>query len=93
MDDRTDARMRELERDVNLRLTETARDIARIDGVYEERTRNLEQSDRDMREDFIRVEGKLDQLAEKVTRAGVYISLGAALGAALLSAAIRLLFG
>lgn len=93
MDDRTDARMRELERDVNLRLTETARDIARIDGVYEERTRNLEQSDRDMREDFIRVEGKLDQLAEKITRAGTAIAIGAAVGATLLSAAIRLLFG
>lgn len=81
---------------------EQALQIARLEGTYEERTRNLEQADREMRKDFVRVEDKLDAMAErvstrlddlstKVTRAGTAIAVGAAIGAAALSYMVRLI--
>jgi hypothetical protein len=99
-------RQREHERDSNRQFQEHAKHIARIEGIYEERTRNLADSDSELRAEIAamgdrvekveaRLTAKLDavadglyELSRSVVKQGVYIGIGAAVGASLLSVVI-----
>lgn len=100
-------RQRQFEKEANDRFHEHGKHISRIEGIMEERTRNLRDANTELRQEVAamgdkiekveqRLTGKIEGLASSVAnlsnsvvKQGVYIGLGAAVGAAVFSVLLQ----
>lgn len=100
-------RQREFEKQANDRFHEHGKHISRIEGIMEERTRNLRDANVELRQEVAAMGDKIEKVEERLTgkieglgvtvsnlstsvvRQGVYIGLGAAVGAAIFSVLLQ----
>lgn len=100
-------RQREFEKQANDRFHEHGKHISRIEGIMEERTRNLREANAELRDEVRAMGDKIEKVEERLTgkidglgvtvgnlstsivRQGVYIGIGAALGAGIFTAVLR----
>lgn len=100
-------RQRQFEKEANDRFHEHGKHISRIEGIMEERTRNLRDANVELRQEVAAMGDKIEKVEERlsgkieglvgtvsnlsasVVKQGVYIGLGAAIGAALFSVLLQ----
>lgn len=100
-------RQRQFEKEANDRFHEHGKHISRIEGIMEERTRNLRDANVELRQEISAMGHKIEKVEERLTgkiegltgtvgnlstsvvRQGVYIGIGAALGASIFSVLMR----
>lgn len=60
-------RQREFEKDANQRFLEQGKQISRIDGIFEERTRALSEADQEQRSQIAAISNRIDRVEERLT--------------------------